>query len=216
MNRPIHSLAVVAASLLFVHPLCFAERVKPVTGSYKQALRKAGEQGKPLLVDFYTDWCGYCKKLDKQIEEIAGTVNKFAYYKVNAEQNRALAKEFGVRGYPTVVIVKPDGSEVHRWSGCPQSADALRQRLEGVLDKAGPIEATVPPAKPAGAGAAMAGKSPAETAAANELKTAEMYLKVGRQTDGIRALRQLTTKYPGTEAANAAQEKLDELDGRAR
>src|ERR1043166_2402006 len=60
----------LAASLLPCPTLpCHGgEKVKTITGSYKQALRKAGEAGKPLMIDFYTDWCGWCKKLDTQLE----------------------------------------------------------------------------------------------------------------------------------------------------
>jgi len=190
-----------------------SERVKPITGSYKQAVRKAGESGKLLMIDFYTDWCGYCKKMDKQIEEIPDTVNKFAYYKVNAEQDRALAKQFKVRGYPTVVIVKPDGSEFHRWSGAYKTSADFKRALEGILEKAGPVAKTESDGATKTASSSPAAKSANETAAANELKTAQTYLNVNRKADAAKVLKQIVAKYPDTEAAATARGKLDEIEG---
>lgn len=206
-------MVVVLAGLGLTAPLWAAERVKPVTGSYKQAMRKAGEAGKLLMIDFYTDWCGYCKKMNKQVDEISETVNKFAYYRVNAEQDRKLTQEFGVHGYPTVVFVKPDGTELHRWSGAYPTTDQFKRALEAVLEKAGPIKPQESPDAKKSAATNPAAKSAAETAAANELKTAQTYLNVGRKNDAVRALKQIIAKYPGTEAAATAKEKLDELDG---
>ena len=202
-------VTILICLVLFVAlPGFGSERIKPVTGSYKQVLRKAGEQGKPVMIDFYTDWCGWCKKMDSVIEQVPDTMAKFAYYRVNAEQEKALAQQFQVRGYPTFVFVKPDGTEFHRWSGAYRNADDLKHALEGVLQKAGKIEPQ--PAETAAKPAASAGvdKSSIETAAANELKTAQLYIDVGRKTDAARALKQVIAKYPGTDAAAQAKEKL--------
>ncbi len=112
-------------------------QLKAVNGSYEDALRKAAKDGKPLMIDFYTDWCGWCKKMDALMEQAPEEMSKFTYYRVNAEKDRALAKKFQVTGFPTIVFVKPDGAEFHRWRGAYRSLDALKKGMSEVLQKAG-------------------------------------------------------------------------------
>ena len=50
-----------------------AEAPKAITGTYKHALEVAADQGKPLLMDFYTDWCPHCKELDAEARWIRKT-----------------------------------------------------------------------------------------------------------------------------------------------
>ena len=85
--------------------------------SYNKGLALAEKENKYILIDFYTDWCGYCKKMDKETyskEEVIGILNEnFVVVKVNAESNnkviengeeiteRELAKLYQVTGYPT-------------------------------------------------------------------------------------------------------------------
>ena len=67
------------------------------------------------LVDFYADWCGPCKAM-------SGTPSKFQsetgvqLVKINVDQNRELAQQYGVRGIPCFVVVN-DGAEVGRAVG---------------------------------------------------------------------------------------------------
>lgn len=193
--------------------------VSSYQGPYKGALRKGGEVGKPVMIDFYTDWCGWCKVLDKHVSEIPSTMEKFVYYRVNAERDVALAKQFKVTGYPTIVFVKPDGSEFHRWSGTPKTSSALKERLEDIAKKAGDIKPQSPEAKPpssSNAGAATSQNSVAETAAAAALRTAQMSYSMGRDADAVKAFRQIIEKYPDTRAAAQAQEKLNQAGSTAQ
>jgi thiol-disulfide isomerase/thioredoxin len=65
----------------------------------------------PLLVYFYTGWCPYCKKLDQELlptEEVAQFMRSMNKVRINPEagpDERALADQFGVRGYPSVFII---------------------------------------------------------------------------------------------------------------
>lgn len=82
-----------------------------------QTYALAKETGKPMIVWFYTDWCGYCQKFaptfkklskDKEIQE------KFAIAYVNAENpnNKEIVEEFDVEGFPTLYFVNGDKKEL--------------------------------------------------------------------------------------------------------
>ena len=90
---------------------------------------------KPVLVDFYADWCGPCKVLSPTIEELAQDKNykdKYYFYKVNVDYANNIAKEYNIMYIPTVIIFK-DGTEITRSSGVVEKdyiVDMLKQGLE--------------------------------------------------------------------------------------
>jgi thioredoxin 1 len=61
---------------------------------------------KPVLIDFYADWCGPCKMLSPVVDEIAEENPQFVIGKVNVDEEEDLAMEFGVMSIPTLVIFK--------------------------------------------------------------------------------------------------------------
>lgn len=86
---------------------------------------------KPMLVYFYATWCGYCRRLDANIlatAEARETLEDVIKVRINAEESREtmqLAGELGVRGYPTLMLVSPDGDL--RRIRTPQTIDELRR-----------------------------------------------------------------------------------------
>lgn len=77
------------------------------------ALNEAKNNGKPLMVDFYTTWCHWCKELDYNTYTDAKVNNlseNFICVKVDAERNPQEASKYNIRGYPTVVFLNYDGS----------------------------------------------------------------------------------------------------------
>jgi len=80
--------------------------------SYADANAKAKAGGKLVMIDFYTDWCGWCKKLDKDTytnARVAALTDKECVsVKVNAEKEGiALAKKYAVTGFPTILFLDP-------------------------------------------------------------------------------------------------------------
>ena len=91
----------------------------------------AVNQGLPVLVDFYADWCGPCQALTPVIYELASEFEGRAVIaKVNVDEAPALAQRFGVRSIPTLVVLH-DGKETERIVGLTTKR-ALAEKLEPV------------------------------------------------------------------------------------
>ena len=101
--------------------------------AFDQALAKGAADGKYIVVDFYTDWCHWCKVLDAKTYPDpavqAAFAKSFVLAKVNPEKEGSfqykgktyssadLAKEFNVQGYPTSVFLDKDGNVCGSFAG---------------------------------------------------------------------------------------------------
>ena len=87
------------------------------------------EADKPVVVDFWAEWCGPCKKLSPIIEEIAGERDDVTFAKVNVDDQRTLAAMFQVLSIPTVVIFS-GGKKVEEFSGLRP-----KDELNAIIDR---------------------------------------------------------------------------------
>ncbi len=89
-------------------------------------------QKKPILLDFYADWCGPCQSLLPTVEKLAKEYDdKVEIQKVNVDQNRELAIEYGIRSIPALFFLK-DSEIVDKLNGVV-SENVLREKLEALL-----------------------------------------------------------------------------------
>jgi thioredoxin-related protein len=129
MNRLLRSFVVSIATAValagLAHPALAAS---PVWKDWNSGLRDASAAGKPVLVDVYTDWCTWCKRMDQDVytrAEVRQYLSQhFVTVKLNAEYttparyegkaytSQTLAQRFRVNGYPTTIFLRADGSHI--------------------------------------------------------------------------------------------------------
>lgn len=89
---------------------------------------------RPVVVDFWADWCEPCKVLMPMLERIADEYNgAFLLAKVNADEQGMIAQQFGVRSLPTVMVIQ-NGQPVDGFAGA-QPENAVRELLGKYLPK---------------------------------------------------------------------------------
>ena len=72
---------------------------------------------KPILVDFYADWCGPCKMVSPAIEKVAKDFSgKIMTVKINVDKSQAAAAKYMIRSIPTIMLFK-NGKDVMRLTG---------------------------------------------------------------------------------------------------
>jgi thioredoxin 1 len=119
-------LAIIVSSLFFIN--CKSENqgrtdskessVKQLTDAefkklvFNYELNKEWkfEGDKPVIIDFYADWCAPCRQLSPLVDSIADEYSgKIAVYKVDTEKEKMLAQGLGITGLPTLLFIPAEG-----------------------------------------------------------------------------------------------------------
>jgi thioredoxin 1 len=104
-----------------------SEKVQTLTdGNFEQAING----GQVVLVDFWAEWCGPCRRLAPTVDELAGDYDgRMVVGKLNVDENPNVAGRFSIRGIPTLLLFK-GGQVVEQVVGLADKAS-----LKKVIDK---------------------------------------------------------------------------------
>ena len=85
---------------------------------------------KPVLVDFWAEWCGPCRMIAPSVEAVAEEFDgRASFYKMNVDENMNVPQQYGIRGIPTLILFK-GGQEQERIIGA-----VTREAIASVVSK---------------------------------------------------------------------------------
>jgi protein disulfide-isomerase len=138
---------------IFFLPTAFSAEGGVWMTDFEAAQAKAAAEQKPMLLDFTgSDWCGWCIKLDKEVFSQEAFQNYAAEALVLVEldfpraqgqseelkaQNKALAEKYGIRGFPTILILSPEGELIEKTGYRRGGAESYVEHIMGILASAG-------------------------------------------------------------------------------
>lgn len=129
MKKVFSGTAFAAVAVLCLAGLTTDELRSP----FERAVRQAADRKTLLLVDFTTEWCGWCRKLERDVypdPAVSRQLSRVVYVKLDAEREGAtLARRYGVSGFPTLIFLTPSGQIAGEIAGyLPATAFAARAR----------------------------------------------------------------------------------------
>jgi thioredoxin-related protein len=137
--RKSHSVfLLLMAAVAFMEQSYGGEKNQLRWMSFNDGIAEAKETGKKVMIDVYTDWCGWCKKMDKETYANTGVVEYlnryFVVIKLNAESSirltykggvyteQELAGAFGITGYPSIIFLEGNGDPITTYPGYADAA----------------------------------------------------------------------------------------------
>ncbi|MBX7056427.1 MAG: thioredoxin family protein [Leptospirales bacterium] len=128
--RCIFPRLLLVVAMAGLSPLSLNSRPQDADGQIKEALEQAGRNQQPLMLDFYADWCGYCRRLVEDVypNPVVREISvRFLQLRVNGDRFRAISRRYRVQGFPTQVFLNADGSEIDRIDGYLPAGEFARR-----------------------------------------------------------------------------------------
>jgi len=104
--------------------------------SMEEALAEAERQDRPIMIDVYADWCGWCETLDEETyvdENVIAKAQEFVNLKIDADVHRSIMSDYRIAGLPTILFIDANGKEIHRIVGYKPPEDFVRD-MDTALD----------------------------------------------------------------------------------
>ena len=149
MKALLRNLTLLLGALCVSAPMAFA--AAGWDDDYDKAIAKAKAENKMVLLDFTgSDWCGWCIKLDKEVfskkefkdyakENLVLVEVDFPQGKRQTkklkEQNEKLKNEHSIKGYPTIIVLNPEGQKVGQLGYMPGGPAPFIEKLNGFKAK---------------------------------------------------------------------------------
>jgi thiol-disulfide isomerase/thioredoxin len=152
MNTSLPLGGLAASMLLLVLPalaagaqgeegVTYADSTVDWTESYGEGVRRAREEGRPILLKFYANWCPHCTKMDAgtwQDEYVGELSESFVPIRINGETGTVALKRYNLGAVPLTIVAEPHGVEVFRIEG-QANAQVIAAFLEAYLAHAGEL-----------------------------------------------------------------------------
>ncbi|NDC41806.1 MAG: DUF255 domain-containing protein [Chitinophagia bacterium] len=139
--QEIRKKVLLLAALIIVAATGQAAEIQYHKGNWNELLRKAKAEHKYIFVDAYTDWCSWCKVMDKKTMTDTGIINfmnrNFIAAKIDMEHGEGIqmAMKYHVTGYPTFLFFNPEGQFVFLTQGYFEPS-AFKQQLADAITPA--------------------------------------------------------------------------------
>lgn len=131
------SVFLILSAIPFPSQLASGEEID--WNTYEEGTDKAQRDNNPILIDFMTDWCGACEKMENDTytdPRVQERTDDIVFIEVNAEERGNLASEYEISSVPTLVFESPDREEIDREVGF-LSASELVEELDALSDEFG-------------------------------------------------------------------------------
>lgn len=101
--------------------------------TFEGAMQRARAQNKPILIDFYADWCGPCKMMDERVypdRNVIAQSQNWVTVKVNGEKRPDVMQSYGLNAYPTLVFAHSNGQPIKVIEGYHDAPEMVQQMQE--------------------------------------------------------------------------------------
>jgi thioredoxin-related protein len=113
-------LSAIFLNIAIASPLLAVTTPPGWKSDYYAALVEAKRSGKPLILDVYAPWCGYCEKLHNEVypdPAFKRASSGFIKVSINGEEHAEIIERFEISGTPAILFLDPSGNEIDRISG---------------------------------------------------------------------------------------------------